>query len=179
MHHDDPRPAIDLGTALLQPARAGDAEALAALRVLAMRDSLERVGRFDPERARQRLLSTFDAACTWHIADAAQRVGFVVLRTLDDALLLDHLYVLPAHQGRGLGGAVVHWVLAQADAKRLPVRLGALRESDANRFYQRHGFALVEQTAWDNHYQRPAPNPARHPQGSSGGSGTSRSTSRV
>ena len=40
----------------LTPALDTDAPALAELRVAAMRDSLLRVGRFDPQRARLRLL---------------------------------------------------------------------------------------------------------------------------
>jgi hypothetical protein len=39
----------------LAPAGEGDFEALLALRMAAMRESLEKVGRFDPQRARERL----------------------------------------------------------------------------------------------------------------------------
>ena len=37
----------------------------------------------------------------------------------------------------------------------LAVWVGALRGSDSNRFYARHGFARVEQAEFDNHYLRP------------------------
>jgi GNAT superfamily N-acetyltransferase len=119
-----------------------------------MRESLERIGRFDPERARTRFLDTFDAAHTRHVVADGARVGFVVLRPEGDDLLLDHLYLLPSCQGGGIGAAVLADVFAQADARGSCVRVGALRESDANRFYARHGFELVEQGAWDNHYRR-------------------------
>ena len=108
-----------------------------------MRESLERIGRFDP-------------AATRHVVVAGDRVGFVVVRSRDDGLLLDHLYIVPSAQGRGIGAAVLADLLADADARGLPVRVGALRESAANRFYERHGFALVERGEWDNHYERPA-----------------------
>lgn len=42
-----------------QPATEADFPALVSLRILAMRESLERIGRFDPERAAQRFRSTF------------------------------------------------------------------------------------------------------------------------
>ena len=43
-----------------------------------------------------------------------------------------------------------------ADMSRwTPTKVGALRESDSNRFYQRHGFRLVEQGEFDNYYLRP------------------------
>ena len=140
----------------MEPAVAADAEALAAIRVAAMRESLERIGRFDPRRARDRFLSGFDPALTRHVLLDGRRVGFVVVRAQDDGLLLDHLYVAPQAQGRGVGAAVMAGVLADADARGLPVRVGALRESDANRFYARHGFELVEEGEWDNLYRRAA-----------------------
>ena len=121
-----------------------------------MRESLERLGRFDPQRARDRFLASFDLAATRHVVVAGERVGFVVVRSRDGGLLLDHLYIAPSAQGRGVGAAVMADVLADADARGLPVRVGALRESAANRFYERHGFALVERAEWDNHYERPA-----------------------
>lgn len=138
----------------LTPAQDADALALADLRVAAMRESLLRVGRFDPQRARQRLLDGFVAAHTWHVGWAGERVGCVVLRREADHLRLAHLYIHPQHQGRGVGAAVLAWVFAEAEAAGLPVRVGALRESDSNRFYARHGFVLVAQAEFDNEYLR-------------------------
>jgi len=120
-----------------------------------MRESLERVGRFDPQRARDRFLAHFDPAFTRHVLADGERIGFVVVRPCDEGLLLDHLYLLPRAQGRGIGAAVLADVLARADASGLPVRVGALRGSDANRFYERHGFVMTERGEWDNHYVRP------------------------
>jgi hypothetical protein len=67
-------------TVTLAPATAGDAEALVALRIAAMRASLERIGRFDPGRARERFLAGFSPAHTRHIVVAGERVGFVVVK---------------------------------------------------------------------------------------------------
>ena len=47
-------------------------------------------------------------------------------------------------------------VLDEADSRGLPLRVAAQRLSDANRFYQRHGFELQHETEWDLHYLRPA-----------------------
>jgi putative intracellular protease/amidase/GNAT superfamily N-acetyltransferase len=142
-----------------ETAAAADADALVALRIEAMRDSLERIGRFDPQRARERFLSAFVPELTRHLVVGAERVGFLVLRPDPTGLLLDHLYVQPRHQGRGIGAAALARVFAEADAQRLPLRVGALRGSDANRFYQRHGFRQVEESEWDIYYQRPAHEP--------------------
>lgn len=132
---------------------AADAGDLAELRARAMRPSLEAVGRFDPQRVRARFLETFDPACTWRLVDGeGMRVGVIVVRARDDHLLLDHLYVDPDHQGRGHGAEALAQVQADAARRRLPVRLGALKDSPSNAFYRRHGFAPAGATEWDNHY---------------------------
>lgn len=142
-------------TVTFEPASPKDAEALVSLRIEAMRDSLERIGRFDPARARERFLRGFSPGNTRHVLLAGERVGFFVLKPGEKTgLLLDHLYVHPAHQGKGIGAAVLAHVFAQAEALGAEVHVGALRESDSNRFYMRHGFALVEVGEFDNYYCR-------------------------
>lgn len=134
------------------PVQQNDAEALVALRIEAMRESLERIGRFDPVRARERFLAGFSPEHTRHIETGGQKVGFVVVKPQADCVLLDHLYIHPGSQGKGIGGMVLSQVMEEASAKGLPVRVGALRDSDSNRFYTRHGFQLVAQSEFDNHY---------------------------
>ncbi|MDP2005813.1 MAG: GNAT family N-acetyltransferase [Rubrivivax sp.] len=144
----------------LEAATAQDFEALHSLRLRAMRESLERLGRYDERRSRERLAEGFVPAHTQHIVVDGQRIGFLVLRRLSHSLRLNHLYIEPAHARQGLGSAVLGWVLAQADAAQLPVELVALKGSDANRFYQRHGFVCTGEGPWDIDYLRPPVTPA-------------------
>ncbi|UDG75057.1 GNAT family N-acetyltransferase [Achromobacter sp. 77] len=137
------------------PATQADFEALLALRIDAMRDSLERLGRFDPDRARERLRGTFRPECTWHIEADGDRIGFYCLRPDGEGLRLDHLYVHPCAQGRGVGGQVLRRILRDADRNRQAVTLSALRGSDSNRFYRRHGFVQTGEGEWDIEYLRP------------------------
>jgi GNAT superfamily N-acetyltransferase len=138
----------------LQGASADDFEALLALRLRAMRHSLTQLGRYDEHRARARLAAGFSPADTHHIVVDGQRVGFIVLKHLSHALRLDHFYIDPPAQRCGIGGQVIHWVCAQADDALLPVELCALKGSDANRFYLRHGFAMTGDGNWDHDYLR-------------------------
>jgi len=140
-----------------EPVSESDFEALLALRIEAMRPSLEHLGRFDPQRARDRLRSTFRPEHTRYIVSGGERVGFYALRPDGDGLRLDHFYLRPSAQGQGLGSAVLAELLRQADARRLPVRLAALKESASNRFYRRHGFVQTGEGEWDIKYCRPAP----------------------
>lgn len=139
---------------VLRPASDLDLEALVAIRIQAMRESLERVGRFDPDRARERFVSGFDARCTRRIEVSGEWVGFVVVKDVQTHLLLDHLYVIPSAQGAGIGTAVLMTIFKEADRAARMLRVGALKESASNRFYLRHGFVLVESGEFDNYYAR-------------------------
>ena len=139
----------------LQPVDSSDFEAMLALRIDAMRPSLERVGRFDVDRSRERLSAGFVVPYMHHIVlDGDQRIGFVTLKPEDsDALRLDHLYLRTGFQGLGIGEWVLEWAKAQARAQRLDIKLTALVKSDANRFYLRHGFVLEGGEGVDLHYR--------------------------
>lgn len=140
----------------LTPADDADFEALLALRMAAMRESLERVGRFDPQRARERLSRGFLPAYTRHILKDGQLVGFVVVVPREKDWLIDHLYIHPSGQGEGIGSWVMEQVLRDADARGKAVSVTALKHSAANRFYLRHGFVLQAEGEWDLYYLRPA-----------------------
>ncbi|MEY2932872.1 MAG: hypothetical protein RL033_3621 [Pseudomonadota bacterium] len=137
-------------------ATAEEFEPLLELRIAAMRESLERIGRFDPERARQRFLASFVPEHTRHVLVQGKRVGFVAVTRSSEGLSLEHLYVHPEEQGRGIGSAVLAIVFHEADTLGQPLRVAALRDSASNRFYQRHGFVLVEEGPWDLYYVRQA-----------------------
>jgi GNAT superfamily N-acetyltransferase/ketosteroid isomerase-like protein len=139
-----------------EPVAPSDFEAMVALRIRAMRPSLEALGRFDPERARQRLAEGFAPAFMRHIVVGDQRVGFTTLRPVEQglALELDHLYIEPAHQGRGIGAWVVDGAKSRADLLQLPLVVEALLGSDANRFYQRQGFVEQARGEFDITYRR-------------------------
>jgi ribosomal protein S18 acetylase RimI-like enzyme len=139
----------------LVPVSEDDFEDLLTLRIAAMRESLSRIGRFDPMRARERFQSGFSPEDTRHVVVSGSRVGFVTVRSCEDDLLLEHLYVLPGFQGRGIGASVLASIFKTADAGSREVRVVALKESDSNHFYERHGFKMVSEGEWDNYYVRP------------------------
>jgi RimJ/RimL family protein N-acetyltransferase len=147
---------MPLPTTTFTDVTEADFEELAALRIAAMRASLEQVGRFDPERARQRLRKSFYPEHTRFIVVEGQRIGFYTFHPADDGFHLDHFYIHPDWQSRGIGSHVMRHLLAQADAAQQPIHLGALRGSDSNHFYQRHGFTNTREDQWDIYYTRTA-----------------------
>ena len=140
-----------------QPATEADFPALVTLRIVAMRESLERIGRFDPERAARRFRSTFRPDDTRLIRVADAMAGCVAWCPRDEAVRIEHFYLAPAFQRRGLGAAVLRRVFAEdgaAPARVTRFRVAALRDSDANRFYARHGFVPLSQGESDVEYER-------------------------
>ena len=137
----------------LRPGTGADREWLAELRAEVLRADLERLGRYDPVRVRQRFRDAFRPEHTRVIVvDAASR-GSIAVRPEADAQWIEHFYLAPALQGQGVGREVLTWVLAAADAR--PFRLNVLRGSQARRLYERHGFTVDSQDAVDVFMSRP------------------------
>ncbi|MDH2424563.1 GNAT family N-acetyltransferase [Sphaerisporangium sp. TRM90804] len=138
----------------LRPAEPADVEAIAELRAAVMRPDLERLGRFDEHRVRQRLRDSFSPRHTSVIVAAGALAGCVAVRPAEDGRWLEHFYLAPGLQGRGVGSAVLRALLARADADGALVRLDVLRGSAARRLYERHGFAVEAQDPIDVHMVR-------------------------
>ncbi|PRB19315.1 GNAT family N-acetyltransferase [Microbacterium sp. MYb62] len=125
----------------LRPARADDVEWIAELRADVLRPDLERLGRYDAIRVRQRFRDAFEPAQTRIIVVDGTDVGSVAIRSEDDARWLEHFYIAPSHQGRGVGTRVLAAVLDDD----VLYRLNVLQGSAARSLYDRHGFVLESQ----------------------------------
>ncbi|MFI8966578.1 GNAT family N-acetyltransferase [Streptomyces sp. NPDC053493] len=145
-------PAAKAPTAwTLRPARAEDVETVAELKAVVMRDDLERLGRYDDHRVRQRLRDEFRPAHTWVIEVAGAFAGCVAFApdAHGPGHYLSHFYLAPEAQGRGLGTAVLTTLLDRADARAAPVRLTVVQGSAARRLYERAGFTVESEDPVD------------------------------
>lgn len=189
----------------LRPATPDDLEDLVELRAVVMRPDLERLGRYDEHRVRQRLRDGFEPEHTQIIEVEGELAGSITVRpataqpdpAVDEPLgaepvggqpgggqprreepgagqpggeeprgeessagqpsgqqvvgerWLEHFYLEPRHQGRGLGTAVLGAVLADADADHATVRLNVLQGSPARKLYERHGFVVESEDPVD------------------------------
>jgi putative acetyltransferase len=97
-------------------------------------------GLHTPEEVRWFFKERVFAACqVWGYFDNQELVGIIAFR---DGWI-DQLYVLPSSQGRGIGTAL----LAIAKSRFPFLSLWTFqRNAAARRFYERHGFTLVEET---------------------------------
>ncbi|MEU3777692.1 GNAT family N-acetyltransferase [Streptomyces sp. NPDC032472] len=151
----------------LRPASAADVEAVAELRAVVLRADLERLGRYDEQRVRQRLRDGFVPEHTWVIEVGGAFAGCVSLRPAEDGRRLEHFYLAPHVQGRGIGTAVLRRLMEQCDSEGTPVRLNALQGSPVRRLYERHGFTLETEDPVDVFMVR-EPVSTRLPSASSG-----------
>ncbi|WP_374199909.1 GNAT family N-acetyltransferase [Kitasatospora sp. SUK 42] len=134
----------------LEPAGPEDLEPVADLKDQVMRADLERLGRWDPERSRQRVRKHFSTAHTSVLLVDGAFAGSVSVRPDErGGRHLEMFYLAPRLQGRGIGTAVLRHLLAEADAAGDPVRLIVLRGSAAQRLYERHGFTVVHEDPID------------------------------
>lgn len=123
---------------ILRPATENDLEELVELRAVAMRPDLERLGRYDDHRVRQRLRDAYTPEHTRIIEVDGEFAGSISMRPAEDRQWLEHFYLAPQHQGRGVGSAVLRSVLDEADGA--VVALNVLQGSSARKLYERHGF---------------------------------------
>lgn len=133
----------------LRPAAPSDVETTAELRAVVMRPDLERLGRYDDRRVRQRLRDGFVAEHSSVVLVDGAFAGTVTLRPRPDGYWLENFLLSPAHQGRGLGTAVLGTLLARADAEGADIRLQVLQGSAARRLYERHGFVVESEDPVD------------------------------
>jgi ribosomal protein S18 acetylase RimI-like enzyme len=139
------------------PTSEADFEPLLILRTEVMREHLERVGRFTPERSRAVFRRHFDEPGTRLILLGGKRVGCVGFRHLEGEIKIDSLYLDRRLHNTGLGTKILKALLAEADATGLPVRLEVLTGSKADRFYLRHGFVKLREDEIEGYYERSAP----------------------
>ncbi|MFJ8712143.1 GNAT family N-acetyltransferase [Streptomyces violaceus] len=133
----------------MRPAEPADLEPIVEIRAVVMRPDLERLGRYDEYRVRQRLRDAFCPEHTSVIEADGTLVGSVALRPSENGHWLEHFYLSPDVQGRGLGSAVLRTLLARTDADGELVRLNVLQGSPARRLYERHGFTVETQDPVD------------------------------
>src|SRR4051794_29313490 len=78
----------------------------------------------------------------WGYEDAGALVAIMGIQPVRDVDLIRHAYVLPSHQGRGIGGALLEHLLGSASR---PVLVGTWATATwAIRFYERHGFVRAD-----------------------------------
>lgn len=109
-----------------------------------MRDGIADTARpwfgWDDHFQKQHFDQEFSEETIQMITEDGRDVGFIKLEEHHGFWRIDQLYLVDSARGRGLGGAVLDWVITHA--KELPVRLDVLKNNPAMRLYHRKGFRV-------------------------------------
>ena len=123
----------------LRRAVASDAAAIAAIHVAARRAAMPCLPELHAEDEVRAWVTAnvLPDRAVWVAEVAGEITGYMAMKDSD----LDHLYVAPGHQGRGIGGALL------SKAKELSpgrLRLYAFaRNARARAFYEARGFVAI------------------------------------
>ena len=132
----------------LCPATAADLAVAYAITEDAMRGYVEQTwGAWDAveQLAKHRANFTPETYRMIVVGDAV--AGLLAVEDLPTHVWLVKLYLFQRYRGAGLGSQVLRGVIADAQARQLPVRLWVLRVNErAQALYRRHGFRVIEAT---------------------------------
>jgi N-acetylglutamate synthase-like GNAT family acetyltransferase len=97
----------------------------------------------EPYMSRKELQQEIDEGVVfWGYEDAGTLVGVMGLQKVQDVTLIRHAYVLATHQKRGIGAHLLSHLREQTKGA---VLIGTWTDAVwAIRFYERHGFQLVD-----------------------------------
>ncbi|GAA4851802.1 GNAT family N-acetyltransferase [Paenibacillus vulneris] len=133
----------------LHQSQNSDVETIANLRAIVLRDDLTRLGRFNEEKVRQRFRDAFDPVHTWIINADSSFIGCIAFKPILDGYLLEHFYIHPDYQGKGIGSQVLVYLLKQDYVIGKRVTLNVLQGSPAQRLYERFGFKVDSEDTID------------------------------
>lgn len=148
MRNVNQKPENSCHTAIeFRKAVEADCEFCYLVRALAFREYAEPVRGWDEEHERALHRKRFTSQDFKVIQAEGHDVGVLSAETTPDAMKVFQLFILPEHQGRGIGSCVMEHLIREAAQLRLPLRLQVINGNDrALYFYKRHGFQQVGRT---------------------------------
>jgi ribosomal protein S18 acetylase RimI-like enzyme len=129
--------------------KAGPNDSAFAYRVkwAAFKEYVEKVWGWDEDEQRQLHTRRFGAHDFRIINSDGTDVGIVAMAVASDRVHVHQLFLLPEHQGKGIGGECMALILEEARQLGLPVRLCVLKVNPrALAFYRRLGFTRTGET---------------------------------
>lgn len=135
----------------LRKASPTDCEFTYCTRRVAFREYVEKVQGWDEDEQRQLHEQRFGAQDFRVINLARRDIGILAVVVEPDCLKVNQLFLLPEHQGKGIGRRCMLLIMEEARQLGLPVRLRVMKVNRrALAFYQRLGFMCSGET--DTHH---------------------------
>jgi ribosomal protein S18 acetylase RimI-like enzyme len=125
----------------LRPATTNDSEFAYQTKKAAFREYAENVWGWDEEEQRKLHQRRFAVHDFRVIQVAGTDTGITAMERKPDCINLHQLFILPEHQSKKIGEAVMMLLMEEAAKAKLPIRLQVLKVNNrAFKFYERLGF---------------------------------------
>jgi ribosomal protein S18 acetylase RimI-like enzyme len=132
---------------ILRQSTEADRAFLWSLQATAMRPHVEKIWGWDEAQQRAMFAERWDPAPRQIIVVDGREIGVVEVERRVDELYIDTLQIAVDAQNRGVGGAVLRDLIAEAHARGRPATLQTFIINPARRLYERLGFEVVGQNA--------------------------------
>jgi GNAT superfamily N-acetyltransferase/predicted nucleotidyltransferase len=141
------RPSGHMLDANLRQATNADSEFAYQTKKAAFRTYVAAAGGWDEAEQRQLHRRRFAEQEFQVVQVSGEDVGVLVVARGLDCMKVNQLFILPEHQGRGIGEAIMKRVIEDAEGHGLPIRLRVLKANTrAASFYRRLGFVETGET---------------------------------
>ena len=134
-------------TITLRTACQDDKEFVFQVKRASMREYIEQTWGWDEQFQRKLHERRFESQEFQIVSVDGHDVGIMSAALEADCVFLNQIYILPGHQGRGIGGKCMLTVFERATRSNLPVKLKVLKVNRrAAAFYERLGFTITGDT---------------------------------
>ena len=103
-------------------------------------------GSWDEERVQREAIEFTQSTNGKVIQIGDSSAGILVVDREPRQIWLRQIYLLPEHQGKGVGRRLVKDLLAEGASANVPIRLRVLALNPASAFYVKLGFVITETT---------------------------------
>ena len=132
---------------VLRPATPDDSELVFRVKKAALGEYIRRTWGWDEKFQRDLHVKEYDPRAIKIISYLDTEVGWLEVDRRSDEFWLAGLYVLPGHQGHGVGSAVIMDIIKEASERQLPVTLEVLKVNPrAQALYEKLGFVMTGET---------------------------------
>lgn len=116
----------------------------------AMQQYVEATWGWDEVSQRQRQREEFEPAAYQIVEVAGQSAGTLITKHRSDHLYLSGIYLLPEHQGQGIGSHLLTSLLTESQSQGKQIHLRVLKvNSKARHLYESMGFVVTDETEAD------------------------------
>lgn len=144
------------GVIKLRPAAQEDAELVHAITRACMKGYVVQTwGSWDEEFQHKLFSERWNPTPCAIVRLDKRDIGCITLEEHQNHHHLGRLYILPEHQGHGIGTHLLRNMIRKADSASVPMRLSVLRVNPARRLYEREGFHVTEETKERYFMERP------------------------